>query len=242
MIQTQPFPRHNKCFCWRVKNPISYLFVGVCLVLAQSTTFAGPVYPVSYDMPNGDGTASGGSYNYWDKEYTGAGSTTTDSAPLSGGLGNLTDGVIATDNWHMVENGFGTGPYVGWINRDPTITFNFAGPVYIDDITLHLDDANGFGGVSLPSAIVYRVDGGAPMTSVVTDPATLTPIAWVIDLNQVVNGTVEITLKRQNFWVFMSEVEFSGSASGVPDASNAALLLFSAVGLLGGLRTRFQRS
>ncbi|MFV2066020.1 MAG: hypothetical protein ACC645_03505 [Pirellulales bacterium] len=36
-------------------------------------------------------------------------------ASLSGGLGDLTDGVIATENWYIVEPPDGpNGPYVGW--------------------------------------------------------------------------------------------------------------------------------
>jgi len=48
----------------------------------------------SYDMNNGDGQASGGSFNYWDRFYTGTGATTTDDAPLNGGVGDLTDGIV----------------------------------------------------------------------------------------------------------------------------------------------------
>lgn len=57
-------------------------------------------------MPNGNGTATGGFFNYWDRDYTGNGSVAPISAPhtndgeaLSGGLGDLTDGVIATQDW-----------------------------------------------------------------------------------------------------------------------------------------------
>ena len=76
---------------------------------------AGPVKaafvsPVTYDMRNGDT----GSYNYWDKNYTGSGSTTTDSALLTGGLGDLTDGIVTTLNWYAAEPPTGgDGPYVG---------------------------------------------------------------------------------------------------------------------------------
>ena len=37
----------------------------------------------SYDMPNGDGQAHSGSFNYWDLAYSGSGATSTDGAPLT---------------------------------------------------------------------------------------------------------------------------------------------------------------
>lgn len=213
------------------------VLVGTGFLLSQTAFLAGFVSPTSYDMPNGNGHASGGTFNYWDQEYTGAGSTTVDNAPLSGGLGNLTDGVIPTDNWHLVENHAGTGPYVGW-TLDPTITFNFAGPVYIDDIILHLDDANGFGGVQLPSAISVSVDGGLPGVQVVIDPVTANPIAVTIDLNQTVTGTIDIGLKRSSFWVFLSEVQFTGATSGVRDAGSGWMMLGGSLAFLASIRRR----
>jgi hypothetical protein len=59
-------------------------------------------------MLNGEG---GPGNPYWDDTYNGAGSTTTDLAPLSGGLGQLTDGIIPTENFNLVEP---NGPYVAW--------------------------------------------------------------------------------------------------------------------------------
>ena len=97
-----------------------------------------PISAVSYDMLNGNGVASSGNFNYWDLNYSGAGATTVDNAALSGGLGDLTDGVIASDNWINVENLAGTGPYVGWrhvVAPDPKVTFRFAGPIDLDSIS-----------------------------------------------------------------------------------------------------------
>ena len=49
---------------------------------------AAPLAVTSYDMPNGDGQAHGGTYNYWDATYSGLGSPTQDRSPLSGGSGD----------------------------------------------------------------------------------------------------------------------------------------------------------
>lgn len=52
--------------------------------ISAAPTLAAPIAPPSYSMPNGDGQASGGSYNYWDRLWTGLSSTTTDGAAPSG--------------------------------------------------------------------------------------------------------------------------------------------------------------
>ena len=119
--------------------------------LAAPRADAAQVFATSYAMPNGGGQASGGTFNYWDKEYTGAGAVSTDGAALTGGLGNLTDGVVAPNLWFNTENNAGTGPYVGWYGPgrgqlNPLITFNFAGSTLIDQIRIHMDNSNLGGG------------------------------------------------------------------------------------------------
>lgn len=66
----------------------------------------------SYDMLNGTGRASGAGSrnNYWDGGYSPSSPNNfIDSAPLAGGKGALTDGVIATGNWNFETNLGGTG-------------------------------------------------------------------------------------------------------------------------------------
>src|SRR6516164_5693457 len=68
--------------------------------------FAGVLAVSSYDMPNGAGQASGAGpagFNYWDGTYNGTGNVHQDSAPLSGGVGALTDGIISTQPFFNVE-------------------------------------------------------------------------------------------------------------------------------------------
>jgi len=62
---------------------------GVQLIYATDAN-AGQLSVTSYDEPDGYGTASGGSSNYWDAGYSGSGCTNCDGAPLSGGIGALT--------------------------------------------------------------------------------------------------------------------------------------------------------
>ena len=140
-------------------------------------TLAASISPISYDMLNGNGQAIGGSFNYWDKNYTGSGNTNQDNAPLSGGLGDLTDGVIATDNWLNVENVAGEGPYVGWLSLDPTITFNFANIVNIDSVTIYVDDYNGVGAgnVRVPHSVNLSMGGASFSSGTLVDPPSSAP-------------------------------------------------------------------
>ena len=58
-----------------------------------------PIVPTSYEMPNG----TTGTYSYWDDSYDGTGNNQLNFAALAGGTGDLTDGVIAVDNWFVEE-------------------------------------------------------------------------------------------------------------------------------------------
>ena len=159
------------------KIPLT-LAASIALSLGVSNVAnAAAISPISYDMLNGNGQAIGGSFNYWDKNYTGSGNTNQDNAPLSGGLGDLTDGVIATDNWLNVENVAGEGPYVGWLSLDPTITFNYANIVNIDSVTIYVDDYNGVGAgnVRVPHSVNLSMGGASFSSGTLVDPPSSAP-------------------------------------------------------------------
>lgn len=213
---------------------VAALFLSGFLALSAH---AGLITVTSYSTPNGDGKASGGSHNYWDLNYTGSGQTNVDGAPLSGGTGDLTDGIVASDFWYNVENDTGTGPYVGWYQTptpNPVITFNFAGGPTIDTIQIHIDNSQ-FGGVFAPAAIL--VDG---TSEAFTAPAPGT-IGWITlsGLNLTGNShTIEFD-QHSGQWVFVSEVQFSGAA-GTATPEPGTLGLFAAAGgiMLGQIRRR----
>ena len=203
------------------------------LATAAGMLFAGlaaaaPVAADTYDMLNGNT----GSYQYWDQTYTGSGCLTCDNASLAGGRGDLTDGVIATDNWFVTEAPPGNGPYVGW-TLNPTITFHWATAVSIDSLTLYLDDANGAGGVSVPSGVV--VNG---TTFAIADPAGSAPFSFTASGLAFTGTVLTLTLNRSNQWVFLSEVSFDdGQATGhVPEPGSLALLVSGMLAL--GVSTR----
>jgi hypothetical protein len=207
------------------------------LMLAAATvlpvTAQTVVSPVSYDMPNGYGQANLGSFNYWDVAYTGSGDTRQDFAPLSGGLGDLTDGVVATGRWDTVENLEGTGPYVGWALIDPVITFHFAQAHTFSQVTVWHDDANGYGNVATPQAFTVTV-GGLSQRFEITDPAGDAPFASTLVLGPSFSGdTLSLQVHRFDTATMLSEVQISA----VPEPASAALLAAGA-GLLLAMRRR----
>jgi hypothetical protein len=206
------------------------LLVLAALAAGATAANSAPLAVSSYDMPNGDGQAHGGTYNYWDGAYGGSGNVTLDGLSggvLQGGTGALTDGKIATQAWNAVSNSNGTGAYVGWL-QSPTITFHFANPVTIGGIKLYVDDSN-IGGVTAPSAVV--VDGttfdnsGYPLYF--PGPQTIT-----LDNLDIVGNSVSVTLVDPTSWVFLSEIQFFAPTSAVPENGNLAMML-GGLGLLG---------
>ena len=203
------------------------LFALTALVACATAAQSAALTVSSYDMPNGDGQAHGGTYNYWDGTYTGSGDTTVDGSFLQGGTGALTDGVIATDPWNDVSNPAGVGPYVGW-HSSPTITFHFANPVTINTIRLYVDDSN-FGGVTAPSAVVVNGTSFDNSSYPLYFPGPQTITLAGVDI---VGNSATLTLVDSSTWVFLSEVQFDGLVTTVPEAGNLAMML-AGLGLLG---------
>ncbi len=201
----------------------SKVLIASALLFATAAAHALPLTVNNYSTLNGNS----GSFNYWDESYSPSPSpacTTTDNCALSGGKGDLTDGIIAADNWFVVEAPPGNGPYVGW-SLDPTITFNFGSTVTINSVTFFLDDSNGAGGVSAPSAI--NINAGAFSQSFpVAEPLGSAPFSFTATLGSgVAASSLSAQLVRKNAWVFLSEVTFEGpAATQVPEPGTLALL------------------
>lgn len=195
-----------------------------------------PLTPLYYDMPNGNT----GSYTYWDDSYTCAGmvacSPSSDSsvsgASLYGGKGDLTDGIIATQNWYSTPN-----LYVGWLNINPTIHFVFTGNTSISSVVISLDDADGAGGVNLPDSVTFSY-GANTLNSAVTEVVGSAPVSFTFDVSSLnAVGSIDVTLVRKivwvsNEWVFASEMAFDGQVANPSVPEPATLALFG-IGLAG---------
>lgn len=205
------------------------------LALATPAAAATQIFATSYDTPNGDGQAHSGSFNYWDLAYSGAGATNVDGAALTGGLGDLTDGVVASDFWFNTENAGGTGPYVGWRGdfgvTNPMINFHFGGNPLIDTISIHFDNSHA-GGVGTPTQIL--VDG---VSQAFAGPAAGTIGIVTLDgLNAGGNShTIQFIQDPVFVWTFISELRFFGRA--IPEPS-AWVLMIAGFGLAGGMLRR----
>jgi PEP-CTERM motif len=199
---------------------LSFLGTG----MAQASLLA----VTSYNMPNGDGQAQGGWLNYWDATYSNciANDCTTDGLAgsyLSGGLGKLTDGIVATQPWYDVSDAAGTGQYVGWLSSNPMISFNFAGDEVVNEVKLFVDNSH-VGGVAAPVSIV--IDGVTYF-----NPPSATPSApELIDITglYLTGASVSVTLNNPNSWVFMSEAQF---ITGAPEPSTWAMMMLGFAGL-----------
>jgi hypothetical protein len=172
------------------------------------------IKPISYDMLNGET----GSYNYWDESYTGIGNRFQDLSPLSGGLGDLTDGVIASQNWYVTEAPAGPGPYVAWLSVNPSITFNFGKNVDIDRVIVHVDDtsSNNSSVVMPPQSIRLSMAGNTFNSGQINDPPGAQPLAYVFSGLNFHGDSLKLDLVRRTWWVHVSEVEFFGRESGPP--------------------------
>ena len=203
---------------------VAALAVGLAFGAASAATT-----PDSYNRLNGNT----GLYTYWDETYSGAGCVTCSNSVLTGGMGDLTDGVIATTNWFVAEAPAGNGPYVGW-TLDPTITFHWNSATAISSVTFYFDDANGSGGVSAPAGVVVDGTGFA-----IADPSGSAPFSFTAS-GLSFNGTdLVVTLNRSNAWVFLSEVEFNNTAA-IPEPGTYALMLAGLGAMMAVARRRRQ--
>jgi hypothetical protein len=214
-----------------MKKSVFFLFG---LVGFAGSLSAANLLPTSYDMPNGDT----GSWNYWDTAYTGSGNSHADGSFLSGGLGFLTDGVVASQNWLFYGAQYPNGPYVGWYagganGLDPTIQFHFAGTVDITSVTIYSDNSYGGGGVGTPGDAVVN----GTTFSLTEPPDNGLPTSFTLPVS-VIGDQLNLTLDQGQYpWIFISEVTFNGT-SGVPDGGLTLAMFGTALTGLGLIRRK----
>ena len=216
------------------------IVAGALVAIGASAASAGQLTVTSYDMNNGCGNSCGGTYNYWDGNYNGTGSANVSNAPLSGGTGALTDGVIATDAWYNVSNELGTGQYVGWQTGyygNPLITFHLAGAPRVSSVNLYVDNSN-VGGVGAPSSITIDGTTYAPTVTSISAYAEELTVSGLSLTGSTI--TVQPNVGSEP-WIFVSEAQFF---STVPETSTWAMLLlgFAGLGFAGYRRAKAGRT
>lgn len=194
------------------------------LALGGAAAHAGMVTPIEYRMPNGEGQLAGGWVNYWDDTYSGFGSKGDDLAPLTGGVGQLTDGILGHTNWWGDKGNGPSWEWVAWTTINPTILFRFDQPYQFDRVSLHLNNSTR-GAVTLPSRISYEF---SPDGVNFSTPSVFTPSPsqyttyggrWQHHSVAGAGSYVRVNLTRTGGnWVFLSEVEFSGTPIPAPGA------------------------
>ena len=194
---------------------------------------AGTLTPKSYDLPNGQ--LGGDVPNFFDDTYTGTGNKHAVLAPLTGGLGDLTDGVIATTNWNGQYL-----RYVGWDSIDPKISFHFENSVSLDNVRFYFDDAE-FGGVDNPAGVTIS-NGTTSLFAAVSDPPGSAPFVFDFNTHGLSGADFDVTIHRNGApkWVMVSEVQFTGTqgTAAVPEPSSMAIL---ATGLVSTGIVRLRR-
>ena len=202
-------------------------FIRECLILSAlvlplfwcSPADATSLVPTNYIATPGEGIAQGGSYNYFDD--TGR---------------QLTDGIFGANNWAA---NLGNGPayeWVGWRFADPVITFQFSGPVTINQVGIDFNRTES-AMIFLPSTVtIDRTDFTVCPNAIPNDTrgTLLFDGSWTGT-----TLTVDLMDCNPNRWIFVDEVTFNG-CKGVPEPSVFGLFAAGSLGLLI-LRVRHSR-
>jgi hypothetical protein len=214
-----------------------------CLTLALPA-LAAPISIATYSMQNGQS----GSQTYFDDGYGGPGATGNPNASgsfLSGGLGQLTDGILSPtdifdDRW------------IGWFSIQPTITFDLGALYRVDDISIHTSNwSQTFNDVGVFGPVVrsYSEDGVTflPLPAHATSTADRSgdePRFVDIPFEEVAARYVRVQLldgtkasgtsPGAKPWIFISEAIANGTL--IPEPASLALL-----SLAGLMPLRFRR-
>jgi len=210
------------------------VLVTACMSVAAS---AAPLAVNSYSMDNG-GT---GTYVYQDGTYSNcvANSCNTTGAPLMGGTGRLTNGVVPTADWNVGSNSSG---WIGWDSGElngsnPTIDFFFPGSSTINSVSIWYDNSLGAGGVTEPASV--SIDG---TNYAFTPNSTEGPQLFTISgLNLTGSSATVQFFQGTDVWIMIGQVTFNGAVSTAPEPGTTVLMgggLFAAAFMLWRKRPR----
>ena len=200
-------------------------FARECLILSalvlpvfwNATAGATALAPTGYTATPGEGTAQGGTFNYFDD--TGS---------------QLTDGIYGVNDWSANLGNGNAYEWVGWTVANPSITFQFSGPVTIDQVGIDFNRNEEAPQIFLPNTVSIGGTGFTVAANAIPDDSRGT-----LFFNGSWSGTtltINLTDANTAHWIFVDEITFDGVP--VPEPS-AFMLLTVGLGWLaiqGGRR------
>jgi hypothetical protein len=102
--------------------------------LKQAVTFS-TIVPLNYTATPGQGQTQGGAYNYFDDTNN-----------------QLIDGILGVNDWTANLGNGAAYEWVGWLNVNPTLNFNFGNSVNISQVQIGFSRAE-LAGIYLPDII-----------------------------------------------------------------------------------------
>lgn len=188
------------------------------LALTAALAAADGLAPVSYTTNNGQ--LGPGGLLYRDDLYSGDGNPRQDNSRLSGGLGQLSDGVQNCSDDPGKDCGSGPGwAWVGW-QSDPTITFHFGNRIDFKTVRIYTANWPDAGAHMWKTAIVSFSDDGVTFRDYLIHTTTKADAAnhkaRYIDIPVNASGrVVRINLVRgaPDAWVVIENVAFEGGIS-----------------------------
>ena len=131
------------------------LLLATAAIIALAHIASAAILPIAnYSMENGQS----GFTTYHDDTYNGAGNPNADGSFLSGGTGQLTDGVLGTDD--IFNNG--VFDWVGWFSIQPLIVFDLGAESVLNSLSLRAaNNSSIFNDVAVfgEAAISFSHDG-----------------------------------------------------------------------------------
>lgn len=166
-------------------------------------------------------------------------STPSSSYPDS--AAELTDGITDSLAWGSgLSIGYSdVANLTGWLNTNPSITFNFNGLQTVNTIKVFAADSDGAAGVALPLSVLVSTAEGFSQLFNVTNPAgDGKTVALDLTGFSTSSAVVTLTMQRSAQWTMLSEVQFFDASTQTNSVPAPATWLLSLGAMLVVMRKR----